>query len=185
MGNDKDARALVDELAAARSESVRLRLRELEAEITAGRAALRELETRRDLLSSPFVTKRLSRLRAALKGKPVDIWATNKAIKEAVDRIVLNPERGELALVWRHAPASPRTGQLLFAAQSRISNCVNSDHGNVIVRCGCNKTPLAVQDISRRDGSRRRAADSAPRASRDIPPRACDVADARGLGRRG
>jgi hypothetical protein len=43
----------------------------------------------------------------ALAHKPLNVVEVNKALKEAVSRIVLNPETAELTLHWHHAPEQP------------------------------------------------------------------------------
>jgi DNA invertase Pin-like site-specific DNA recombinase len=103
-----EAEALVDELARTRSEAIRRRLREKESTIEECERRSRELSAQREILSDAFVVRRLARLREALETKPIDVAASNKVLKEAVERIVINPETGELALHWRQAPASPR-----------------------------------------------------------------------------
>jgi DNA invertase Pin-like site-specific DNA recombinase len=103
-----EAEDLVDELARTRSEAVRNRLREKERVIEECERASRDLSARREILSDALIVKRLAGLREALEAKPINIAATNKALKGAVERIVLSPETGELSLHWRHAPTSPR-----------------------------------------------------------------------------
>ena len=97
----------MDELAITRSEAVRRRLFQLEASNEDLRQAIRKLSAQRDILSGPFVIKRLARLRDALESQPIDIAATNKALKEAVERI-------------RSIPRDRRVSFAL-AARSRVS----------------------------------------------------------------
>jgi hypothetical protein len=47
----------------------------------------------RDTLARPYVQRRLTALGKALRRKPLNVVDTNKAINEAVSKIVLNPER--------------------------------------------------------------------------------------------
>lgn len=105
----EDARTLVDELTTNRSDSVRAKLRELELQIQEGRDELVRLTGRLEALSGPYVTKRLAKLQAVLTAPRTDTAAVNKALKETVERIVFNPELGQMALHWRHAPTVSRT----------------------------------------------------------------------------
>jgi len=53
------------------------------------------------------VTRRLQALEQALTHKPLSVVEANKALKEVVNRIVINPETAELLLHWHHAPEQP------------------------------------------------------------------------------
>jgi hypothetical protein len=68
---------------------------------------LRQLRARRDRLASPYVARRLQTLEQTLTHKPLNVVEANKALKEAVSRIVINPEAAELVLHWHHAPEQP------------------------------------------------------------------------------
>jgi DNA invertase Pin-like site-specific DNA recombinase len=98
-----EARDLADELVQEKSGVLRRRLREKEAELEKARETLRALRARRDTLGGPYVQRRLETLRDALRRKPFDVTAANKALKEAVSKIVLDPEAGELTIYWHHA----------------------------------------------------------------------------------
>jgi DNA invertase Pin-like site-specific DNA recombinase len=105
---DGDARFLVDELILDKNDSsVRARLREKRKELQATRERLRQLRAHRDTLASPYVARRLQTLEQALTRKPLNVVEANKALKEAVSRIVINPESAELTLHWHHAPDQP------------------------------------------------------------------------------
>jgi hypothetical protein len=67
-----------------------------------------------DTLATPAVRKRLERLREALTTKPVNVQDANAALKEALDRIVTDPERSRLALHGRHAPYEAVRDDVLF-----------------------------------------------------------------------
>ena len=98
-----EARDLADELIREKSGVLRARLRDKEAELEAARERLRELRTQRKALARPYVLQRLRALRDALRGKPFSVAVVNKALKEAVSKIVLDPEAGRLAIHWHHA----------------------------------------------------------------------------------
>jgi hypothetical protein len=53
------------------------------------------------------VARRLRALERALTRKPLNVVEANKALKEAVSRIVINPESTALTLHWHHAPDQP------------------------------------------------------------------------------
>jgi BioD-like phosphotransacetylase family protein len=50
---------------------------------------------------TPFVVRRLNALRDELKREEFDVAAANRALKAAVEGIVLNPENARLELHWR------------------------------------------------------------------------------------
>jgi DNA invertase Pin-like site-specific DNA recombinase len=102
-----EARELADELIREKSNAVRMRLREKEGELGQAREHLRSLRSQRDTLSRPYVARRLQALEQALTRKPLNVVEANKALKEAVSRIVFNPESAELLLHWQHAPEQP------------------------------------------------------------------------------
>jgi hypothetical protein len=53
------------------------------------------------------VQRTLQTLEQTLTRKPLNIVHANKALKEAVSRVVINPESAELLLHWHHAPDQP------------------------------------------------------------------------------
>lgn len=113
-----EARTLADELIREKSAVLRTRLREKESELETAKEDLRELRTRRDALTAPFVQRRLRTLQDALKHKPFNVSTVNRALKEAVSKIVLNPETGRLAIHWHHAP-EPTDGVPFVSKHSR------------------------------------------------------------------
>jgi DNA invertase Pin-like site-specific DNA recombinase len=102
----EQANALADELAVERSEVVRRRLKEKEAELERAKEALRDLRARRDALAAPYVHRRLETLKDALSQYPLSIALANKALKEAVSQIVLDPEAAMLSIHWHHTTVS-------------------------------------------------------------------------------
>jgi len=105
----REAEDLVDELARTRSNTVRKKLRELEQTIEQADARGRQLRDEIEQISEPFVSKRIARLREALLERPLDVVRTNRAIKDAFDRMALDPEKGALTFHWRHTTAAPFT----------------------------------------------------------------------------
>jgi DNA invertase Pin-like site-specific DNA recombinase len=98
-----EARDLADELVREKSGVVRARLREKEAELVAAQERLGALQARRKALARPYVIRRLTALRDALRLKPFNVVEVNKALKEAVNKIVLDPDAGKLAVHWHHS----------------------------------------------------------------------------------
>jgi chromosome segregation ATPase len=99
-----EACTLVDELTRERSEVARSRLRDKERKLEDAREALRALRARRDTLTSAYVLRRLTAVRESLKREPLNVQEANTALREALARIVLDPEGNRLDLYWRHAP---------------------------------------------------------------------------------
>jgi hypothetical protein len=58
-------------------------------------------------LSGPYVLKRLAAVRDALRRKPFKVSDANRALKEAVSKVVINPQAGSptprRATVFRQA----------------------------------------------------------------------------------
>ncbi len=98
-----EARDIADELMLEKSDVLRARLRDKEVELDAARERLRVLAAQRDTLARPFVQRKLTALSGALRRKPFNVADVNKALKEAVSKIVLDPEAGRLAIHWHHA----------------------------------------------------------------------------------
>jgi DNA invertase Pin-like site-specific DNA recombinase len=115
----EEANALVDELATAKSEAVRRRLREKERELEEAQRTLRDLQRRRDTLAEPYVLRRLNTLREALQRKPLDVVTANSTLKEAVSKIVMDAEAGRLVIYWRHAE-EPSEGVPVHSRHSRV-----------------------------------------------------------------
>lgn len=103
---EEQARRLADELIQEESEVVRLRLRDTEAEWKAARERVRALRAQQEAMAKPYVRLRLDALKKALQRKPLNVSEANRALKEAVSKIVFDPE-GKLTLHWHHAPERP------------------------------------------------------------------------------
>jgi DNA invertase Pin-like site-specific DNA recombinase len=93
---------LVEELLDRKSDALRKRLQQVEAELEKSRDELRTLIARRDTLAPERVERKLQALLEALTRKPFDVVATNAAMRQAVRKIVMNVEEGELAIYWHH-----------------------------------------------------------------------------------
>ena len=102
-------RELTDIAATEKSEAARRRLREREAELERAEEHLRHLRARRDTLASAGVQRRLEAIEHALTQKHLNASDANKALKQAVSRIVMDAEDGTLTFHWHHAeqPSEP------------------------------------------------------------------------------
>ena len=99
---DDECRELVRELRTSKSEAVRRELQEAEMKLDKSRDRLRELLARRDKLAPESVERKLQGLLTALRRKPFDVAAANAAMKQAIRKIVMNAQTGELQIFWHH-----------------------------------------------------------------------------------
>lgn len=100
---------LVELAATEKSDAARHRLRVVEEELAVYETRLRELKARRDAMSSAAVIRRLEAIRDAVSREPMIIGEVNKALKEAISKIVFDPEEPGLIVWWHHAekPSGP------------------------------------------------------------------------------
>ena len=101
------ASVVADELVQRRSTALREKLDNAEAELESARERLRALRMRRDAIGGPYVRERIIEMRRALRERPLNVARANKAMKEALNKIVLDTEASTLAFHWHHAPDSP------------------------------------------------------------------------------
>ena len=99
----EEAQTLLDEWLETRSPSVRRKQRDKELEWEEATKRLREARERRDRLAQPFVMRRLEALRAALTAKPLDVVEANRAMKDTIEMLVLDPKQARLDVYWRDA----------------------------------------------------------------------------------
>jgi hypothetical protein len=97
------AQELAELAATEKSEAARRRLRECEAELKEHRDQLRHLRARRDTLASASVLRRLEAVEQALKKKPLNVSETNRVLKQAVSKIVMDAKWGTITFYWHHA----------------------------------------------------------------------------------
>jgi DNA invertase Pin-like site-specific DNA recombinase len=107
---EERAGRLANELIRENSEIVRMRLHETEAEWKATLERLRTLRTQQEALAAPYVRRRLQAIREALRPKAFNVAVVNKTLKEAMSRIVIDPEEGTFSIYWHHAPENPTEG---------------------------------------------------------------------------
>jgi hypothetical protein len=80
-----------------------------EAELEEVAENLRHLSARRDTLASAGVLRRLEAIEHALTQKRTNVSEANKALKQAVSKIVMDTADGTLTFHWHHAdqPSEP------------------------------------------------------------------------------
>jgi DNA invertase Pin-like site-specific DNA recombinase len=93
---------LVEELLEHKSEAVRKRLQQAEADLEKYREELRTLIARREALAPQRVERKLQALLTALTCEPFDVAAANAAMKQTMKKIVIDTEANELRICWLH-----------------------------------------------------------------------------------
>jgi hypothetical protein len=94
---------LVDELVRTKSKAMRQALRQKEKELEEAIDKLKALRSRRDATASGYVVKRLQALQKTLEGRPFNISEANRALKQTVKSIVVDPQAGRLTIHWHHS----------------------------------------------------------------------------------
>jgi len=91
------------ELAAQeKSPAARRALRDMEQQLKDLQKQLRELRSQRDTLTTASVRDRLKAVQQSLSGK-ADVAEVNKVLRDAIRRIVIDPEQGHLWVRWHHS----------------------------------------------------------------------------------
>lgn len=101
-----EASDLADLAAQEKSPIVRQRLRDKMKELGETQERLRTITAQRDTMTTASVRDRLKAVKKALEADTVNVVAANQALRQAVSRIVLDPEKARLELYWHHAPES-------------------------------------------------------------------------------
>jgi DNA invertase Pin-like site-specific DNA recombinase len=99
-----EASDLADLAAQEKGPVVRKRLRDKMKELGDTQARLRTITAQRDTLTTASVRDRLKAVKKALGADTVDVVATNQALRQAMSRIVLDPENARLEVHWHHSP---------------------------------------------------------------------------------
>lgn len=99
-----EASDLADLAAQEKTPITRQRLRDKMKELGVAQVSLRTITAQRDTLTTASVRDRLMAAKKALASATVDIVATNQALRQAMSRIVLDPEKARLEVYWHHAP---------------------------------------------------------------------------------
>ena len=103
------AQELADIAATEKSDAARRRLRAVEEELAGYESKLQDLRSRRDAMSSATVMRRLDAIQGAVTNEPLSVFEANKALKQAVSKIVMDAEGATLSVHWHHAdePSEP------------------------------------------------------------------------------
>jgi hypothetical protein len=99
-----EASDLADLAAQEKSPAARKRLREKEAELRETQERLRTITAQRDTLTAASVRDRLKAVKKALEADTLSVVATNLTLRQAMSRIVLDPEQARLEVYWHHSP---------------------------------------------------------------------------------
>jgi DNA invertase Pin-like site-specific DNA recombinase len=98
-------RELAHEAAEQKTDVARRILHDAQVELAGYEEKLKQLRARRDTMSSPAVLRRIGAIHQAATRKPMVVQEINKALKQAVSKIVFDPEEGGLTVWWHHADA--------------------------------------------------------------------------------
>jgi DNA invertase Pin-like site-specific DNA recombinase len=101
-GEDR-VRELLELTITDKSGVARQALHTAEQELEAAKETLRELQERRDTLTSTNVKLRLAAVEKALTGGPMNTEEANKALRGAIRKMVMRPAEGTLEIHWHHA----------------------------------------------------------------------------------
>jgi hypothetical protein len=105
VGHFSDEASNLADLAAHEKTLVaRKRLRDKTKELGEAQASLRTITAQRDTLTTASVRDRLKAVKKALGSASANVVATNQALRQAMSRIVLDPEKARLEVYWHHAP---------------------------------------------------------------------------------
>jgi DNA invertase Pin-like site-specific DNA recombinase len=89
--------------ATSKSDAARRHLEKLEIQHFRANEKLRELRLSRESLAPQNVRRNLSEIVRTLSQKPLNIEQTNRALRRAVQTIVLRPEEGTFDIRWKHS----------------------------------------------------------------------------------
>lgn len=96
------AELIARERGSPEATAARKRLREIEQYLKETRKELRDLRAQRDTLTTASVKDRLKAVERALTSN-TDVVETNAVLRDAIRRIVLDPEQGMLWVRWHHS----------------------------------------------------------------------------------
>ena len=93
---------MADLYAQERSNTAKRRLSDMERELKDYQKQLRDLRAHRDTLTTASVKDRLKAVERALTGNE-DVTEVNQTLRDAIRRIVIDPEQGRLWIRWHHS----------------------------------------------------------------------------------
>jgi DNA invertase Pin-like site-specific DNA recombinase len=125
-----EASDLADLAAQEKTIVARKRLREKAKELEEAQASLRTITAQRDTLTTASVRDRLKAVKKALGSATVNVVATNQALRQAMSRIVMDPEQARLEVYWHHAPWDAQFVNFYTRHKRWVSGTYEpSDHG--------------------------------------------------------
>jgi len=98
-----DVLLMAEFAAQEKSPTAAERFRHKERELERRRSELRELRARRETMTPAGVRVRLKALRAALTRDPFDVAEANRALRQVVKKIVVDPKMASLEVHWHHS----------------------------------------------------------------------------------
>jgi DNA invertase Pin-like site-specific DNA recombinase len=102
----KQIEAIVDAIERKPSLALSQRLEERETQAVAVKTVLEQLRARAADSESRVVKHRAKRLADVLKAEPLAVSAANAAMRECIESVTVDYERGDLRLAWRHGPVT-------------------------------------------------------------------------------
>ena len=93
---------LAEMVAREKSVAAKRRLSSAEAELKVLQKSLRDLRAQRDTLTTASVRDMLKAVQEALSSNK-DVTEINQALRQAIRRIMLDPEQGRLWVQWHHS----------------------------------------------------------------------------------
>ena len=94
---------LLEVIVVDRSRAARERLKVVEAQMVEARDKAAELNKRLDTKTTASVKRKLDSRRGALGQSPLNVAEVNRALKQAIWKMVMNPAEGRLTIYWHHA----------------------------------------------------------------------------------
>lgn len=86
-----------------RSRAARERLNAVEMQMEEARDKAAELNKRLDSMTSASVVRKLDNITTALSQSPLNIAEANRALKQAMRKMVMRPAQGRLEIHWGHS----------------------------------------------------------------------------------
>jgi hypothetical protein len=123
-----EASDLADLAAQEKTVVARKRLREKAKELEEAQVSLRTITAQRDTLTTASVRDRLKAVKKVLGADTVNVVATNQALRQAMSRIVLDPEQARLEVYWHHSPESVQVIHFYTRHKQWVTGSL-SDHG--------------------------------------------------------
>jgi hypothetical protein len=93
----------LDDYRRTKSEFVRQRAADTERRLGEASVKYRHASAEKVRLASPHVTRRLQKLRDCFKATPLDTPAANRALRDCVKTLIIDPRIGRMDIEWHHS----------------------------------------------------------------------------------